>query len=136
MNKLQIIPRTLANRLLTLAQLEPEHEVCGLISCNQDKHYQVYPVKNIAEDRHCRFEMEPQQQIDALREIRENSAELFAIFHSHPSSAPMPSEMDIAEAAYEDALNIIISLDIRGVLEMRGFYYHQQQAQPIDLVVE
>lgn len=136
MNKKQNLPRTLANRLLTLAQLDPENEICGLISLKGENDYQVYPIENIAEDRQCRFEMQPQQQIDALRNIRETEAELFAIFHSHPHSAARPSKMDMDEAAYDDALNIIISLDTRGVLDMRGYYYHQQQALPVDLVID
>jgi len=130
------IPRTLANRLLTLAQAQPEAEICGLIATDAKHNYRVYPIENVSSDKGCVFEMDPQQQIDAFREIRDQQQQLFAIFHSHPHSAAIPSLKDIDEAAYEEALNLIISLDTTGVLDMRGYYYADQQARPVDLVVD
>ena len=129
------IPRSLANRLLSLAQHQPEAEVCGLVSRDQ-QHYQIYPVDNVATDSSCVFEMHPQQQIDAFRQMREQQQELFAIFHSHPHSAAIPSSKDLEDAAYHEALNIIISLDTQGVLDMRGYYYRNQQPQAVDLVID
>ncbi len=130
------IPRTLANTLLTLAQQAPEAEVCGLIGRNDVGEYQLYPIENISDNRACVFEMDPQQQIDAFRKMRDQQQNLFAIFHSHPHSAAVPSPKDLDEAAYETALNLIISLDTTGVLDMRGYYYHDNQARSVDLVIE
>ncbi len=130
------IPRTLANRLLTLAQLAPEAEICGLISAQTNNKYSVYPVDNIATDKACVFEMDPAQLISALKNIREKQAALFAVFHSHPHSAAIPSHKDINDAAYDDALNIIISLSTRGVLDMRGYFYQNDEVQSVDLIIE
>ena len=110
-NNTYSIPRPLANKLLTLAQADTEAEVCGLISVDTDHNYKVYPIENIAQNTSCVFEMEPQQQINAFKEMRENKASLFAIFHSHPHSDAIPSIKDINDAAYEEALNIINVLD-------------------------
>ena len=130
------IPRTLANKLLTLAQQAPETEICGLISQQTGRQYRVYPVDNIAADKACVFEMDPQQQINAFKQIRDNQETLFAIFHSHPDSAAIPSTRDLNDAAYDDVLNIIISLSTRGVLDMRGYYYRENAAQKVDLVID
>ncbi len=130
------IPRTLANRLLTLAQAQPEAEICGLIAKDAEHNYRVYPIQNISSDQRCVFEMDPQQQINAFREIREQQQQLFAIFHSHPHSAAIPSHKDIDEAAYKEALNLIISLDTTGVLDMRGYFYNEQLARPVNLEIE
>ena len=65
--------------------------------------------------------MDPRDQIDALREMRERGESLFAIYHSHPDSPPAPSETDLKQAGYPEALYLIISLDTKGVLEMRGW---------------
>ena len=46
---------------------------------------------------------------------------MVAIYHSHPDSPPLPSSADLAQANYPEALYLIISLQTRGVLEMRGF---------------
>jgi len=129
------IPRTLANRLLTLAQLSPDAEICGLISIQAGSRYQVYPIDNIATDKSCIFEMQPKQQIDAFKTIREKQQELFAVFHSHPHSAAIPSNKDINEAAYDSALNIIISLSTRGVLDMRGYFYRNGRVKIVELII-
>jgi proteasome lid subunit RPN8/RPN11 len=65
--------------------------------------------------------MDPAQQIAALRTMRESGEQLFAIYHSHPNSPPLPSPTDLAQSNYPEALYLIISLQTRGVLEMRGF---------------
>ena len=130
------IPRTLANRLLTLAQLKPDTEVCGLISNNTQNKYQVYPVNNIANNARRVFEMDPQQQINAFKLIREKQQTLFAIYHSHPDSDAIPSVKDLNDATYKDALNIIISLNTKGVLDMRAYFYKKDKVQSVDLIIE
>jgi len=132
------LPRTLANRLLTLAQSTPDAEVCGLISTNNNsnKKYQVYPIENISDNPACIFEMQPQQQIDAFKKIRQQKHQLFAIYHSHPTSEAVPSTKDLHDAAYNEVLNIIISLNMKGVLDMRGYLYKQDQFEAVDLIIE
>jgi len=136
MNQTIIIPRTLANRLLTLAQLTPEVEICGLISRNNEQKYQVYPIENIARNKSRIFEMQPEQQINAFKLIRENQQNLFAIYHSHPDSEAVPSKKDLDDAAYKDALNIIISLSTKGVLDMRGYFYQNDRIETVDLIID
>jgi len=136
MNQTIIIPRTLANRLLTLAQLTPDIEICGLISKTNEEKFQVYPVDNIANDKNCVFEMQPEQQINAFKLIREKQQNLFAIYHSHPSSEAIPSKKDLDDAAYKDALNIIISLSTKGVLDMRGYFYKNNTIETVDLIID
>lgn len=115
------LSRVLVNELLTQAQHSPEEEVCGLIGGRDGSPSRIYPVANIARERDHLFAMEPQAQIDAMRQMREAGEELFAIYHSHPHAPAEPSVRDIEEAAYPEALYLIISLNTKGVLEMRGF---------------
>ena len=136
MSKIQTIPRTLANKLLSLAQLSPDAEICGLISkCNRQK-YHVYPVNNIAADASSLFEMEPEQQIKAFKDMREQNETLFAVFHSHPHSGATPSAKDLNDAAYNDTLNIIISLSTLGVLDMRAYFYRNNEVETVTLIIE
>lgn len=130
------IPRTLANRLLTLAQLTPTLEICGLIATDTNKKHHTYPINNVADTPQHNFEMHPQQQIAAFKNIREKQQTLFAIYHSHPDGEASPSTKDIQDSAYHDALNIIISLSIEGVLDMRGYFYQNDSAKLIDLIIE
>ncbi len=116
-----VLPRPLINRLLHHAQTFPGLEICGLIGANEDSPTTCYPIENIADDQSHRFVMDPHEQIDAMRKIRDNHEELFAIYHSHPSSPAQPSTTDLELAEYPDTLQLIISLKTKGVLEMRGF---------------
>lgn len=115
------LPRTLINQLLTHAQSGNGDEVCGFISSKAHQPIQTYPIPNIATAANKRFEMEPSAQIDAIKIMREQDEEIFAIYHSHPTSSPTPSQVDIDEFNYPDALCIIISLDTQGVLEIRAY---------------
>ncbi|MBL1261292.1 MAG: M67 family metallopeptidase [Thiotrichaceae bacterium] len=115
------LPRTLINQLLTHAQSGNGDEVCGFIASVSGEPIKTYPVPNIATPANKRFEMEPSAQIDAIKIMREQDEEIFAIYHSHPTSAAAPSQTDIAEFNYPGALCVIISLNIQGVLEIRAY---------------
>ena len=127
------LPRPIVNQLLTQAQKHGENEACGLVSMKGDEIARVYPVSNVASDKHTLFEMEPAGQIQALKTMRENGENLFAIYHSHPHTPAEPSPRDIQQAEYPDALYLIISLDTKGVLEMRGFYLKEHKVEPVEL---
>jgi len=115
------LPRHLVNKVLHLAQVSDQQEVCGFIGKSTEGKYSCYPVKNIAETPNVRFLMSPEEQINSLKEVRGNNEELFAIYHSHPSAPAIPSASDMEQATYSDAYYLIISLNTAGVLEMRCF---------------
>lgn len=115
------IPRTLVNQILHLAQVAAETEVCGLIAAKLGRPVRCYPIRNVADSPASRFLLDPKEQIEAMREMRQRGEELFAIFHSHPRTPAAPSPRDLAEASYPGALQLIVSLGTRGVLELRGY---------------
>ena len=57
-----------------------------------------------------RYTMEPEEVLAAFREMEEHDQRLVAIVHSHPNSAPVPSETDLREAYYPEALLLIVGL--------------------------
>jgi len=128
------LPRNIVNRLLTLAQQDFEIESCGLIGAINNIPTHVYPVENIAADKQRLFEMQPAQQIAAMKLMRERQESLFAIYHSHPHAPAKPSLLDIQRANYSDVFYFIISLDIKGVLEMKGFYLVDGTFDVVELV--
>ncbi|MBE0435856.1 MAG: M67 family metallopeptidase [Methylomicrobium sp.] len=129
------IPRKITNQLLHLAQLSPETEVCGLIGSLNGIPNHCYPVDNSADHPENRFLLDPKQQIAAMGQMRENGEELFAIYHSHPTEPAFPSKIDLEMASYPEALNLIISLNTKGVLEMRGFRIAEQKAEEVPLIL-
>ncbi len=121
------LPRPLVNQLLHCAQASPETEVCGLIGAKDGAPASCHPVRNAAVQPGIRFQLDPAEQINAMRQMREKGEELFAIFHSHPGSPAEPSPSDLSELAYPEALYLIISLNTKGVLEMRGFRLNDEK---------
>lgn len=122
------LPRKLTNRLLHLAQISPDAEICGLIGANADgQPATCYPINNDADTPQNRFLLDASQQIAAMKQMRERGECLFAIYHSHPHTPALPSVIDVEQAAYPEALHLIISLDTKGVLELRGFQIQGQQ---------
>jgi [CysO sulfur-carrier protein]-S-L-cysteine hydrolase len=129
------IPRKLTNQLLHLAQLSPELEICGLVGGKNAIPHTCYPIENTAEQPQQRFLLDAKQQIAAMADMRNQGEELFAIYHSHPKTPAEPSVYDLEAAAYPDALYLIISLNTKGVLEMRGFKIHEQKAHEVTLAM-
>ena len=129
------LSRKLTNQLLHLAQLSPDTEICGLVSSQNGMPCHCYPVANVADQPAQRFLLDAAGQIAALKAMRERGEELFAIYHSHPTAPAIPSSTDLELAAYPDALYLIISLNTKGVLEMRGFHITEQVAQEIPLTL-
>lgn len=115
------LPRKLVNELLHYAQLSDEQEVCGLLGMDAAERYTFYPIKNVAEEPRTRFLMDPEEQLSAMKKISDNEQTLFAIYHSHPTAPAIPSATDIEMAAYPDAYYLIVTLNTKGVLEMRCF---------------
>jgi proteasome lid subunit RPN8/RPN11 len=129
------IPRKLTQQLLHHAQISPDNEVCGLIGAKNGNPCSCYPIKNTAEQPENKFLLDAQQQIAAQVAMREKGEELFAIYHSHPTAPALPSETDITLATYPNALYLIISLNTKGVLEMRGFKIAEGEVQEVILIL-
>lgn len=115
------LPRRIATQLLDHARAESGREVCGLIAARDGTPIACIPIGNIASDPAHRYRMDPEALIHRLYEIERSGGELYAIYHSHPTSPAAPSAIDIAEAGWPEALYLIVSLNTKGVLEMRGF---------------
>lgn len=138
MNNQEIsLPRKLTNRLLHLAQLSPEAEVCGLIGANAaGLPVSCYPISNSADSPQNRFLLDAGQQIAAMKQMRDSGESLFAIYHSHPHGPALPSANDVEQATYPEALHLIISLDTKGVLELRCFQIQDRRIseRPLALI--
>ncbi|MBL1262130.1 Mov34/MPN/PAD-1 family protein [Methylomicrobium sp. RS1] len=129
------IPRKLAQQLLHLAQISPDTEICGLVGGKNGIAQTCYPIINVAEHPERRFLLDPKQQIAAMAAMRDQGEELFAIYHSHPAAPAFPSGTDLEQAAYPETSYLIISLNTKGILEMRGFRIAAQTANEIRLVL-
>ncbi len=130
-----VLPRPLVQKLFAHAQLDPGVEVCGLISSKDGQALRSYPIANVAGEPSHLFDMDGQEQISAMKNMRDKGEELFAIYHSHPTAPAEPSDRDRKELAYPDAAYLIISLNTKGVLELRAWRAANETMREIPLKI-
>ncbi len=134
MNQKEIkLPLRIVQQLLQHAQSSMETEVCGLISHIEGKAKNSYCITNSSPHPQNKFNLNVAEQISTFKLFREQGEKLFAIYHSHPHSDAYPSTTDLALANYPEALYLIISLNTKGVLELRGFNLLNNQVEEVTL---
>jgi len=104
-----IVGRAVLDAVIAHARDSAPAECCGLLLGTPDAVTESRRARNLATDPN-RFLIDPEDHIDARREARTRGIEVVGFYHSHPHSAPVPSERDLAEASYADCLYLIVSL--------------------------
>jgi proteasome lid subunit RPN8/RPN11 len=88
------IPATLYQAMIAHALSELPNECVGLLAGTPDgKVVERFPLINALADPR-RFESDGKSQLHAERRCRELGIEILAIYHSHPTSPPIPSKTD------------------------------------------
>ena len=106
-------------------------EACGLLGGSPEEALRVIPVENELHSP-VRFCMRALDQLNAMLSIEEGGQELVGIFHSHPTSPPVPSPTDIAEFAYPEALTLIWSPH-GGDWQVRAYRIEGNLVKPVAL---
>jgi proteasome lid subunit RPN8/RPN11 len=122
------VPRSLYEEMLAQAKAELPNECCGLLAgvCEEDGSQRIgrvlrrYPLVNAAANPKL-FESEPYSMFVAIRDMRKHKLEVLAVYHSHPTSEPVPSKTDLERNYSPDVVNLIISLKVAEPV-MRGWW--------------
>ena len=97
------IPRPLLDEVIAHARDELPNECCGLLAGvvegDTGRATAVHRVVNELASP-IAFRTEARSLFAAYRAMRAAGTEVFAVYHSHPTSAPVPSRRDIEENAY------------------------------------
>jgi len=108
-----LLPRQLHADMIAQARAELPNECCGLLAGKIVAGRGVvavrYPVKNELASP-TEFESEPRDLFLAHKDMRRRGIELLAIYHSHPTTAPVPSARDRERNYSEEVMNLIIGL--------------------------
>jgi proteasome lid subunit RPN8/RPN11 len=71
------------------------------------------------------YEADPRSLFAAFKEMRREGTELLAIYHSHPTSPPIPSRTDLARNGYgPDVVHFIVSL-LSATPVVRGWHLEE-----------
>ena len=110
-------------------------EACGLLAGQDNVISHVYLIDNILHSP-VAFEMDAQQQIEAMLHVEEQGLDLTAAFHSHPQGPPSPSPTDVASAYYPELAQIIVALHDRSNPTVRGFTIIDEDVAEIQLILK
>ncbi|UYN89712.1 MAG: M67 family metallopeptidase [Anaerolineales bacterium] len=141
MRRLRIAPEHMRQMAAHVAASSPL-EACGLVAAGlvaaslggagDESSAHVFLIQNeLASSTH--YSMQPRQQLDAFMEMERQGWELLAIFHSHPSGPPAPSQTDIAEARYPGVAHLIWAPDAQGEWRCRAFLLDEGQVVELEL---
>jgi proteasome lid subunit RPN8/RPN11 len=130
------IAQGLIDEMVAHAREDLPNECCGMVGGNGGEATSVVRVVNSAASP-LRFEMDPQGQYDALKEIEEGGGELLAIYHSHTKSAAYPSQTDVNQAVnWPDAIYVIVSLEDPDSPDVKAYWLKDLKIADAELLVE
>ena len=119
-----VLPLTLHDEMIAQALREAPNECCGLFAgVVRDGTAQVeriYPLLNAAASP-VLYESDPRSMLDAYRDMTARGLDVVAVYHSHPTSAPVPSKTDLERNYSEEVVNLIVSLAVDPPL-VRGWW--------------
>jgi proteasome lid subunit RPN8/RPN11 len=124
--------------MLWHARAEEPLECCGLLAgvIREDGVGEVrlrYPLLNAAASS-VEFESEPRNHFSADRDIRRQGFEVLAVYHSHPTSEPVPSRKDLERNNWPQAVTLIISLKTRPAT-VRGWWLSAESFREADWMI-
>lgn len=113
--------------MLALAASDWPNECCGLLAghVNEDGRFadvtQIYYLFNELQSP-TEFLSDPKDMLAAMRDIREKNVEILAVYHSHPNSAPTPSQRDRERRYSTGVMDLIIGWKKNGEADVRGWW--------------
>jgi proteasome lid subunit RPN8/RPN11 len=108
-------------------------ECCGFLAGKSEIIERAYLLQNVAPHPSTRYFADPKDIIEAQKLMRARGETLQGVYHSHPRSPAYPSETDVQQAYYPEAVYFIISLE--ATTELRCFLIRDGKAQEIEYQV-
>jgi proteasome lid subunit RPN8/RPN11 len=103
------MPAAVVREMLAHARDEAPRECCGLLIGKENSVVRSVRARNL-DEKSTRYLIDPEDHFAAIRAARAEGLEVVGAYHSHPTSAPVPSRTDIAEAnSGPDFLYVILS---------------------------
>jgi len=129
------IPQNIVNQMVDQATRENPLECCGFLAgllMEKEKALVkgIFPLFNAARSP-VLFDADPKDLFSATRAIDREGWEILAIYHSHPTSLPIPSKTDLERSYDPNVMNLILSLK-KQPIEIRGWWFLPDTFQEAD----
>ena len=126
-------------KILAHAVKELPDEACGLIAGTVEggdkKIKRVYLLTNIDHSNE-HFSLDPKEQLEAIKDMRQNGFVPLGNWHSHPESPSRPSDEDKRLAYDSKASYMILSLMDRENPVLNSFKITGDTAEKEELIIE
>ena len=131
-----VIPKKVYDEMVFHAQKGYPNEACGILA--GDKSGAVgafFPMRNV-DDSAISYFMDPKEQLQVFKDLRQRSLEMRGIFHSHVASEAYPSQKDVRLAFYPDTSYLIVSLSVPEKPVLRSFRIAEEKVveEPVKLL--
>lgn len=106
-----LIPADLLAAVVAHARADAPAECCGLLAGSPDGRVSLhFPVRNDLASP-TEYLTNARDMLAASKAVRAAGAEVLAVYHSHPASAPVPSAKDVAGNHWGDTIvHVIVGL--------------------------
>jgi [CysO sulfur-carrier protein]-S-L-cysteine hydrolase len=129
------ISQALVDEMVAHAREDLPNECCGMVGGRDGEATEVIRVANSAASP-LRYEMDPQEQYNALKAIEDGGGELLAIYHSHTKSAAYPSQTDVNQAvAWPEQIYVIVSLAEEAAPDVKAYLLNDLRIADAELDV-
>lgn len=114
-------------------QGEPR-EICGVLGGRAGRVTELTEVPNIATAPERAYRMDDRTLAHILMTLARRGMGPIAFYHSHPTSDPRPSALDVAEWSYPDVILLIIGLQPSPALT--AWSVRWGEVTPVELVID
>ncbi len=127
------IPRAVLAELDAHARAEQPNECCGVLVGRGERVVRSVRTRNLHASP-TRYQIDPRDHFDAIRAARSEGLAVIGAYHSHPTTPPVPSMTDLAEAHGQSLVYVIVSPRHGEGSEVRAFVIGDDGFEPVELV--
>ncbi|HWB31414.1 MAG TPA: M67 family metallopeptidase [Vicinamibacterales bacterium] len=129
-----VMPAAVRRALVAHARRDRPHECCGLLVGSGARVTFAVPARNVDASPATRYRVDPRQQLDLQRVLRNVVPPLaiVGVYHSHPQSDAKPSASDVAEAYDDDWIYVIVGLRAH-TAQVRAFRIRGGRARAVPI---
>ncbi len=131
------LPKKVYDDMIAHAKAGFPNEACGILGgdLKSGKNSVFYPMRNLDESSISYF-MDPKEQLQVFKKMRDAGVEMTGIFHSHVASEASPSQKDVRLAFYPEVSYLIVSLSDMKKPDLRSFKIIDEIVTEEKIIVE
>ncbi len=121
----------LAREIVEHGQAEHPREACGVLLGIGDEVRRVVPIRNVADNPLHQYRLDDRELAQVIDGA--DGLVLVGFYHTHPNGDPIPSPVDVAQAAYPTTPFLIVGLKNRSHPQFAAWLIDYTQVSRVEL---